>query len=111
MLDAVHADRKSAGLTVHNSFVEDLFFRFASVALEFVGTVKRISLEVFKGKHVAEDVIFGADSAGGAKLEAAIALGATEVAELAFEFEPAGFASGCALASSWEDSEILIFMG
>jgi hypothetical protein len=74
---------------VHNSLVENLLFLFASVALELVGTVERVALNVLEREDVAKNVIFCTDTACGTQLEAPIAFGTTKVAELAFKLEPA----------------------
>lgn len=83
---------------MHHSLLSYLPLLLASVALELVAGVQRAPLQVLEGEDVAQDVVLCADAAGGAELEAAVALGAAKVPKLTLELESAGFACGGAFA-------------
>jgi hypothetical protein len=108
--DAGHADGEGAGLAVHHSLIPYFSLLLAAVAAELVAGVERVPLEMLEGEHVAQDVVLGADAAGGAELEAAVALRAAKVAEFALELESAGFACRGAFASFRQDPQVLILM-
>lgn len=65
---------------------------------------------MFQREDVSKDVDLGADAAGGAQLEAGVALRTAEVPIGALQLEPAGFAGRRVLVLPREDPQEIVLM-